>query len=151
MISGSSAPSHGRSVRPAETRTHSSMSGLYRRWGSSIRSAGRMPSPAGPSDGTVGPLLRGSRVDDDELTDLGRERESRLQLETGIGDEHIGLVEPRDRADPDDAPLRMGGDDDEPPAGLDEGAVGVRLEQVRAGETGTRIHAVDPDEDEVHV
>ena len=36
-------------------------------------------------------------------------------------------------------------------AGLDERPVRLGLEQVRAGEAGVRVHAVDPDEDEVDV
>ena len=51
---------------------------------------------------------------------------------------------------PIDAPLRVVGDDDEPPAGLDEGPVGLRLQQVGGGEPGLLVHAVDADEHEVH-
>ena len=72
-------------------------------------------------------------------------------VEAGVGDEHVRLVEPGDRADADDAPLRMVGDDDQPAAGLDERPVRVGLEEVRAGEPGMRVHAVDADEHEVHV
>ena len=56
-----------------------------------------------------------------------------------------------DRAHPDDAPLGVVGDDDEPPAGLDERPVGLGLQQVRGREPGARVHAVDAHEHEVEV
>ena len=86
-----------------------------------------------------------------EVADRIREDGPRLRSDRGIGHQHVGLVESGDRADPDDAPLRVIGDDDETAARLDERPVRLRLEQVRAGEAGTRIHAVHADEDEVDV
>ena len=74
------------------------------------------------------------RIHDHQLADLGTERLGRVGVDAGVGDEDVGLVEPRDRADADDAPLRVVRHDDEPPAGLDERPVRVRLEEVRAGE-----------------
>ena len=79
--SGSSAPSQGRRVRPAETSTHSSISGLYRRCGSP-------PSPPGSdtvghrSDGTIDAALhRSDRIHDHELPDLGAERLGRVRVD----------------------------------------------------------------------
>src|SRR6185295_19087061 len=62
-----------------------------------------------------------------------------------------GLVEPGDRADADHAPLRVVRDDHEPSTGLDEGTIGLGLEQVRAGEPGVRVHAVYTHEHEINM
>ena len=69
-------------------------------------------------------------IHDHELGNGPRQHLARIRRQAGIGDQHVGLVEARDRADPDHAPLRVVGDDDEPAAGIDEGAVRLGLEQV---------------------
>src|SRR5688572_15799444 len=104
-------PCHGRCVRPAETSTHSSVNGSWRRCG-----------PLG-SDTLLGPGGRPGRrqgwpvavptLRDDELAGLRPEDVPRLRAEALVADHDIRAVEPRDRADAGRAPLRVVGGDDE--------------------------------------
>ena len=92
---------------------------------------------------------RRAGIHDDELADRLDQDAARLGAEADIGDEHVGLIEPGDRADPDHAPLRVVGDDHQPAPRLDERPVGIRLEQVRTAEPGPLVHPVDAHEHQV--
>ena len=102
--------------------------------GSRARVPGRGPSPAMTSSWTL--AARVSRAASDS---------------PGSVDHHVGLRQSRDGAHADDAPLGVIGHDDEAPAGIHHGAVGLGLEQVGCREARSLVHAVDTHEHEVHV
>ena len=82
---------------------------------------------------------------------LGAQDGLRGEVEPAVRDDHVRARQAGHGAHAGDAPLGVIGGDDESATGLDEGLVGLRLEQVRRGEAGSLGHAVDAQEDDVHV
>ena len=87
----------------------------------------------------------------DELADLVAHEASCLDVELSVGDEHVDAFEGSDGRQPDDAPLRVVGDDDDLASGSDEKTVRLGLEQVRRREARVEVDAVDPEDERVDV
>ena len=73
------------------------------------------------------------------------------RLQGAVCDDRVGVLETGHGTDADDAPLRMVRHHDQAAAGLDQGPVRFRLEDVRCREARPRIDAVRAHEDHVDV
>jgi hypothetical protein len=117
------------------------------------RSEARLPQPLSARSSLSGlpeRRARRHRLGVDHLAD----RLARLGPGVGrqsVGDEHVDLVQARERAQAHHAPLGVIGQQYDAPRDPDEGPVGLGLGEVGGGQPGLRIEAEAPEEQQVEV
>ena len=111
------------------------------------------PAPAGrAASGRLPRHVAGQhalRVDD--LAGLLRHLGPGVGGQHVVGDEHVHLAQPGERAQADQAPLGVVGQHDDAAGDPDQGPVGLRFGQVRRGQPGVGVEAVAAEEEQVEV
>ena len=123
-----------------------------RRW-ETLRDHEAAPAASGFAGGGVAACGAGylGVVADDQAAHAVRQQCPGLGRHVAVGDQGVDLLQVGERAEADDSPLRVVGDDHDPAGGADEHPVGLGFGQVGRGQPGDRVDPVAAEEEQVEV